>query len=49
MNVEWEGLPDVTDRIWEPLEHIKDDLPGMLHKLLLESGKPGLNKKAVAL
>ena len=49
LKVEWLGLPDENDYTWEPLEILKDDIPGMLHDYSLTSSKRNLKRKAFRL
>ena len=47
--IEWEGLPDSVDMTWEPLETVKEDLPGILQDYLYTANKRELNHQALKL
>lgn len=46
IRVEWEGLPDLIDHTWEPIERLHEDVPKMLHDYL-QGSKTRLSKKAM--
>lgn len=39
VEIEWDGLPDVEDRTWEPLKQIETDVLELLKCFLSSSGK----------
>ncbi len=47
VQVEWEGLPDTSDRTWEPLEQIMADIPGVLEEFLHTAGDRNLKREAL--
>lgn len=47
--VEWEGLPDVFDLTWEPIEQFLEDLLGLLEDFLHTAAKRELKQKGLAL
>jgi len=47
--VHWDGLPDDTDRTWEPLIQLYEDVPTMLKEFLSGPGKKTFKKRALAL
>ena len=47
--IEWEGLPDSVDMTWEPLETVKEDLPGIIQDYLYTANKRELKHQALKL
>ena len=45
VEVEWDGLPAVDERTWEPVETIFEDLPGMLEEFISTPGNRQLKTK----
>lgn len=46
INVEWDGLPARKDWTWEPIEQVREDLPGMLEDYLAAEGHRVLKTQA---
>lgn len=49
LEIEWEGLPHVHDRTWEPLSQIFQDVSDLLTEYLQTAGSKILKTKAVSL
>ena len=49
VQVKWEGLPEKTDWIWEPLLQIHEDIPILLLEFLESRGNRQLKEGAPAL
>ena len=49
IQIEWDGLPDDVDLTCEPLESVKEDLPGMLHDFLCTARQRELKRKTLRL
>lgn len=48
INVEWEGLPHKDDWTWEPINQVREDLPGMVEDHLPSHGRRVLKTQARA-
>jgi len=44
--VQWEGLSEDSDRTWEPLAQLHEDVPDMLYDYLQTESKRGMKRKA---
>lgn len=48
IRVEWDGLPDVVDLTWEPLETVQEDQPQILDYFLRTAGDRKWKPEALA-
>ena len=46
IQVEWQGLPDVSDYTWEPLLKLHEDIPDMVQQFLMSQKQTKLVKEA---
>lgn len=45
---EWEGLPQTNDWSWEPIDSIREDVPGVLEDFLHTAGNRLIKRKVLA-
>ena len=47
IRIEWDGLPDDVDLSWEPMERVKEEIPGVLNNFLCTAGHQERKRKTL--